>query len=113
TRVFHFIFDDSGKTHLYPVIAALKNRWIQIDALGKPYVSVSDLPPRAQELWHAFWRVNGDNTLYRRPRGEARQIELEFLRVTDTTPIDLDDNAFDFQFYLESSHRIEDLMTKK
>jgi len=111
TRVFRFIYDDSGRTHLYAVIAALKNRWIQLDSQGKPYVSVSDLPPRAQELWHAFWRVNGDNAIYRRPRGEARKIEQEFMRLTDTTPIDLDDNAFDFQYYLESGHRIEDLMT--
>ena len=112
TRVFHFIFDDSGKTHLYAVIAALKNKWIQLDARGKPYVSVSDLPPRAQELWHAFWRVNGDNSIYRRPRGEARKIEQEFMKITDTTPIDLADNAFDFQYYLESGHRAEDLMSK-
>ena len=44
------------------------------------------------------------------PRGEARKIEQEFMRLTDTTPIDLDDNAFDFQYYLESGHRAEDLM---
>ncbi len=83
TLQFRFIYDDSGKTHLYPVIAALKNRWIQIDPRGKPYVSVSDLPARAQELWHAFWRVNGDNTIYRRPRGEARRPTLR--RDTDGT----------------------------
>jgi hypothetical protein len=112
TRVFRFIYDVSCKTHLYAVIAALKHKWIRLDTQGKPYVSVSDLPPRAQELWRAFWRVNGDNTIYRRPRGEARQIEQEFLRMTDTTPIDLDDNAFDFQFYLASGHRIEDLTNK-
>ncbi len=107
---FRFIFDDSGKTHRYPVIAALKNQWIQIDAQGKPYVSVRDLPPRAQELWHAFWRVNGDNTVYRRPRDEARRIEQEFMRLTDTTPIDLADNADDFQYFLASGFRVQDLL---
>ncbi len=113
TLQFRFIYDDSGKTHLYPVIAALKNRWIQIDTRGKPYVSVNDLPPRAQELWHAFWRVNGDNTIYRRPRGEARAIEQAFMKITDTTPIDLADNADDLQYFLGAGYRIEDLMTTK
>ena len=110
TLEFHFVFDDSGKTHLYPVIAALKNKWIQIDAHGKPYVSVGDLPGRAQELWHAFWRTNGDNTIYRRPRGEARRLEQELVRLTDTTQIDLADNADDLQYFLASGHRIEDLI---
>jgi hypothetical protein len=112
TRIFRFIFDDSNSTHLYPVIAALKMRWIQIDSQGKPFVSVSDLAPRAQELWHAFWRVNGDNTVYRRPRGEALQIQQEFLRLTDTTPIDLADNADDLQYFLASGHRVEALMSR-
>lgn len=84
TRVFRFIFDDSGSTHLYPVIAALKRGWIKLDSAGKPYVSVADLPPRAQELWHAFWQVNGDNSVYRRPRSqEAVSLQREFQALTE------------------------------
>ena len=44
---FHYLHDDSPETHLYPLIRALKEKWIQIDAQGMPFVSVSDLRPAA------------------------------------------------------------------
>lgn len=109
---FHYLRADSGEPHLYPVIRALKENWIRIDAQGKPYVSVRDLPPVAQKLWDDFWRDYGAND-GRRPDGAARVIEQEFFRVTGTTPIDLDDNAFDFQFYLEAGYRVEDIVNSK
>jgi len=98
--------------HLYPVIRALKENWIRIDAQGKPFVSVNDLPMVAQKLWDDFWRVYGAND-GRRPQAKAREIEKEFFRLTGTTPIDLDDNAFDFQFYLDAGYRVEDIVSSK
>ncbi len=112
TREFHYFFDDPGRPHHYPLIRALEENWIRFDAQGKPYVSVADLPPEAQETWASFWRTfraeDGP-----RPRGPAREIELAFMRVTGTTPIDLADNAFDLQFYLAAGYRIDQLLTKR
>ena len=110
TITFHYLFDDSGEAHPYPLIRALKEQWIEIGAQGKPFVNVSNLPRDAQPLWHAFWQLHGDNQIYRRPRGEEAEIEKKFMRLTGTTPIDLDDNAFDLQFFLAAGYRVEQLL---
>ncbi|MBI5304414.1 MAG: hypothetical protein HY868_19940 [Chloroflexi bacterium] len=102
-------FDDSNETHLYPVVRALKENWIRMDANGKPFVSVADLPRDAQDVWRAFWRVYGAND-GRRAQGAAREIEKEFMRLTGTTPIDLADNASDLQYFLAAGYRIKQLI---
>jgi hypothetical protein len=107
---FHNFSGGPGESHLYPVIRALKEDWIRLDARGKPYVSLGDLPAGARELWRAFWREYGPNS-GPRPRGKAHEIEQEFMRLTGMTPIDLDDNAFDLQFYLAAGYRIEQILT--
>jgi len=101
---FHYLFDDSNEAHLYPLLRALKDRWIQFDAAGQPCVSVESLPPEAQEVWRAFWRAYDSS--------EAREIELRFMRLIGTTPIDLTDNAEDLRYFLERGYRIEQLMKK-
>jgi hypothetical protein len=110
TRQFSYFGDDSGGKHDYPLIRALKEDWIRLDPQGKPFASVPDLPPAAQDLWRTFWKEYGPDS-GPRPRGKARDIEKEFQRLTGTTPIDLEDNAFDLQFYLASGHRIDELLT--
>ena len=110
TRRFHYLSNDPGEPHLYPLIRALKESWIRFDAQGKPYVSLADLPERAREFWDAFWREFGPDS-GPRPRGKAHEIEMEFMRLTGTTPIDLDDNAFDLQFYLAAGYRVDQLLT--
>jgi hypothetical protein len=109
---FHNFVDDPGEPHLYPAVRALKENWIRLDAQGKPYVSLSDLPAAARELWRAFWSEYGPAS-GPRPRGRAHEIETEFMRLTGTTPIDLEDNAFDFQFYLAAGYRVEQLLTRR
>ncbi len=111
-RTFHYFSGALGESHPYPLIRALQENWIRIDEQGKPRVSLPDLPPRARELWDAFWREFGPDS-GPRPRGRAHEIETEFMRLTGTTPIDLDDNAFDLQFYLATGYRIEQLLTRK
>jgi len=110
TRLFHNFFNDPGVPHFYPLIRALKESWIRVDAQGKPYVSLEDLPPRARELWEAFWREWSPEA-GPRPQGKAHELEMEFMRLTGTTPIDLDDNAFDLGFYLAAGYRLEQLLT--
>jgi hypothetical protein len=102
---FHYFFDDPGTPHLYPAVRALKENWIRIGPAGRPFVSLEDLPPEAKREWDAFWAAYGpaDGP---RPRGRAKEIEQAFFRLTGTTPIDLDDNAFDLQFYLTAGYRI-------
>lgn len=107
---FHF-FDSPEATHLYPVAHALKENWIRMDASGKPFVSTQDLPEPAQNVWHAFWRVFGAND-GRRAQGEAREIEKQFVALTGTTPIDLDDNASDLQYFLAAGYRVEHIVRK-
>ncbi len=110
TRRFHYFEDASREPHLYPVVRALKENWIRVDAQGKPYVSLPDLPLAAREMWPAFWHEFSP-AAGPRPRGKAREIEKEFMRLTGTTPIDLEDNAFDFQFYLAAGYRVDQLLT--
>jgi hypothetical protein len=110
TRRFHNFFDDHGEPHLYPLIRALKENWIRIDAQGKPSVNLAGLPAAARDLWAAFW-LEFDPNSGPRPRGKAHEIEKEFMRLTGTTPIDLEDNAFDLQFYLAAGYRVDQLLT--
>lgn len=107
---FHYLRDDSGAPHLYPVVRALKEKWIEIDAHGKPFVNANNLPRDAQALWRAFWELHGDHQTYRRPRGEEAEIEKQFFRLMGTTPIDLEDNAFDLQFFLAAGFHIRDIV---
>jgi len=110
TVTLHNLIDDSPETHLYPLVRALRDGWIEVDANGQPFVNVANLPAQALPLWHAFWRAHGPNDP--RPRGEAREIERQFMRITNTTPIDLSENASDFVYYLEKGYRVEQLLTR-
>ena len=111
TVTFHYFFADPGRPHHYPVVRALEESWVRLDAAGKPYVSLADLPAAAREVWDRFWKAYGpaDGP---RPRGRAREIEREFFRLTGTTPIDLEDIAFDLQFYLAAGYRIDQLVRR-
>jgi len=108
---FHYFRDDPGRPHFYPMIRALKDGWVRLDAAGKPFVSLDDLPPGARQEWDAFWKVYGPQD-GPRPRGRAAQIERAFFRLTGTTPIDLDDVAFDLQFYLAAGYTISQLLRR-
>jgi hypothetical protein len=111
TVPFHYFSDDPGRPHHYPAIRALEESWVRLDAAGKPYVSLADLPAAAREVWDRFWKAYGpaDGP---RPRGRASEIEREFFRLTGTTPIDLEDIAFDLQFYLASGYRLDQLVRR-
>jgi hypothetical protein len=112
TCLFHYFANDPGRPHLYPFVRAIRANWIRVDAEGKTYVSADDLPAAARVGWRAFWKAYGPGD-GPRPQGKAREIEQEFFRLTGTTPIDLDDNAFDLQFYLAAGYRIEQLLTQR
>jgi len=112
TRLFHNFLDDPGVPHLYPLVRALRDNWIRMDAKGKPCVSLADLPRPARLLYDAFykeWKPEEGP----RPWGKAHRLEMEFMRLTGTTPIDLDDNAFDLQFFLAAGYRVEQLLTTR
>jgi hypothetical protein len=112
TRLFHNFAGDPGAPHLYPLVRALQENWIRLDARGQPFVSLGDLPRPARLLYDAFYK-EWDPAQGPRPGGKAHEIEAEFMRLTGTTPIDLDDNAFDFQFYLAAGYRVDQLLTKQ
>ena len=104
----HYLYDNSPVTHLYPLVRAFQERWIQMDGRGHPYVSVTDLPEQAQTLWQAFWGVYQESGKH--PSGQAREIEQQFMQVTGTTPIDLSENAGDFIYFLEKGYRVDQLL---
>ena len=110
TITFHYLFDDSEKTHLYPLVRALQEKWILADIERPPLVNVKNLPAVAQKLWDSFWREFDPKD--RRPRGNARQIEIEFQKLTGTTPLDLEENADEFNRFLQAGYRIEQLISE-
>jgi len=107
---FRYLNDDAHEPHLYPLVHALKENWIRIDANGQGYVSTRDLPDAAHKLWHEFWQLHTDAS--KRPQHTASEIEREFFRLTGTTPIDLFDHADDLQWFLAAGYKIEQLLTK-
>ncbi len=110
TLTWHYLLDDPGEPHPYPLVKALKRGWIQLDGQGRPFVNVNALDPAALELWHAFWK--GYDARDARPRGNAREIEKQFFKLTGTTPIDLYENAEELGYFLERGYRIEQLLTR-
>ena len=107
---FHYLREDSGELHLYPLVRALHEKWIQPNDQNQGVVCLHNLPEPAQELWHAFWREHPDPT--KRPSGTAIEIEKQFFRLTGTTPIDLFDHADDLQWFLAAGYHIEQLLKK-
>ncbi len=108
---FHYLRGDSGTPHLYPLVRALKEGWIQVGHDGQGFVSTQHLPAKAHELWHKFWQLHSDAA--KRPQGTAVEIEGKFFQVTGTTPIDLFDHADDLQWFLAAGYRIEDLFIRE
>lgn len=109
TIKFYRMFDDSQQTHEYPLIHALKEKWIEQNPRRKPFVNVNRLPPRAQMLWHQFWETFKPQDLW--PRGRAYEIEQEFFRLTGTTPLDLEGMAEEYADFLAKGYRVEQLVT--
>lgn len=107
---FHYFFGGPGDPHLYPSVRALKEGWIRLDADGEPFVDLDALPAGAREARDAFWKVFDPDRDGPRPRGRAKELERAFFKLTGTTPIDLDDNAFDLQFFLAAGYRLDQLV---
>jgi hypothetical protein len=111
TLTFHDLVDDSGQPHLYPLIRALKEGWIGFDEQAHPVARPERLPADALALWHVFWKEHGPGE-GRRPVGHARALEMQFRRLTGTTPIDLVENAGDFQWFLDAGYRVDQILTQ-
>lgn len=107
---FHYLYDDSDSSHLYPVLRALKENWISVGEKGPGTVNLDKLPREAQSLWRAYWRLHDPDI--RPARGKARELELAFFKITGTTPIDLADNAEDLQWLVAAGYRPEQLVHK-
>jgi len=105
---FYNLLDEAEPPHVYPLIRALQERWLRVDARGRAFVSPDDLPVAAQHLWRAFWEVYDER--YPRARGRAAEIEDAFRRLTGTTPIDLNLNAEELQEFLDAGYHIQPLM---
>lgn len=108
---FHYLRDESGEPHLYPLVRALKEGWIQIDSHGQGFVSTQYLPAEAHELWHKFWQLHSDAA--KRPKDNAVEIEKRFFELTGTTPIDLFDHADDLQWFLAAGYHVQDLFIRE
>jgi len=111
TVPFHYFSGDHGRPPLSPAIRALKENWIRLDAAGKPFVSLDDLPAGARRKWDEFWKAYGPDD-GPKPRGKAHEIEQAFFRLTGTTPIDLEDNASDFQISIAAGYPAGQLLKR-
>ncbi len=107
---FHFFPNDAGEPHEYMLVRAVRRGWILPNGDGRSRVSVENLPRDAQALWHAFWREFRREEI--RPRGRAREIEKEFWALTHTTPLDLKDNADEWQSFIARGFRVEQIITR-
>jgi hypothetical protein len=107
---FHYFFGGPGDPHLYPSVRALREGWIRLDADGEPFVDLDALPAGAREARAAFWEAYDPDRDGPRPLGRAKELERAFFRLTGTTPIDLDDNAFDLQFFLAAGYSLDQLV---
>lgn len=105
---FYYLADDAETLHVYPLIRAVQEHWLRVDARGKVVVSVDDFSPAMRALWHAFWDVY--DARYPRARDRAAEIEAAFWRLTGTTPIDLSINAEELQGFLEAGFHIHQLV---
>ena len=112
TMSFHYLFDNSSRTHFYPLVQGLKSKWIEIDAKGKPFVDVMNLPAEARSLWTLFFTAFGTSNKRERPRGRAKEIEKKFQKLTGTTPIDLLENVEELEKFLEKGYRQDQLLTR-
>jgi hypothetical protein len=108
---FHNLFDDSNQTHIYPLLAALKNEWIEVDARGRSFLNTGNLPRDAREWWDAFWGTFGEKDS--RPRGDALEIEKKFFAITKITPLDLREYNEDLQRFLDRGYRVEQILTRR
>lgn len=107
---FHDMDDASNKTHIYPMLNALKQGWIRRDERGKPFVSPADMPEHARGLWEAFWRAYDRSTIV--PRGEASVITKEFFSALRVSPLDLQEYVRELEKYLGRGYRIEQILTR-
>lgn len=105
---FHYLFNVTEKTHLYPLIRALNDKWIQIDGHRKAFVSEKHLPEEVRTLWYDFWKEHRAEDS--RPQGKAKEIERQFQKSTGTTPLDLMENTDELQTFLNRGYRIDQLV---
>jgi len=110
TVAFHYLFDDTQPAHLYPLIGAIKERWIEVGTDRKPIVNDNNFDPKMRELWINFWQEYGTQT--GRPDGRAREIEKDFQKLSRTTPIDLVENAGELESFLLRGYDIRSLLTR-
>lgn len=101
TTKFYDIHDPEKATHLYPMIAALKNGWIEIHD-GKPVVCPERLTEEARVIWFQFWDLYDKSEAH--PTGYARELEMQFRKITATTPIDLAESVEEVELYLASGY---------
>lgn len=105
---FYYLGDDADATHRYPLIHALTERWLRVDAQGRVFVSVDDFLPAMRDLWRAFWEAYDGGCP--RARGRAAEIETAFWHLSRTTPIDLQINAEELQGFLDAGFHLHQLV---
>ncbi len=104
----HYIFDDTDQTHVYPMIRALKERWIQMDAERRASLDLERLPSPARELYQRFWEEFDRSSV--RARGEAHDLEMRFFALTGTTPLDLEETLDEVRNFLEHGYSVEQIV---
>ena len=106
---FHYLFDDSNRSHLYPLLNSLKEGWIQINTERKTSVHTEKFSSEMLRLWTEFWRehIPPDSV----PQGKAKELEQQFMKTSGTTPIDLMENAEELEAFLDRGYNVNRIIS--
>jgi hypothetical protein len=107
---FYSLMSDPTIPHMYPLIRAVKEGWLTVGPDGRSIVNSGNFKiPGMAELWEAFHRAFRPEDLA--PRGDALAITDRFAALTGTTPLDLQANATELQFFLDHGYSPDFLLS--
>lgn len=106
---FHPIFGSEEEPKYYPLVEALRNKWLVVGKRNRSEVAPENFPEQAQPLWNKYLDLMIQEPV---DRAKIRRLAARFLKITGITPLALDEGIDDFQFYLREGYRPEELLTK-
>lgn len=108
---FHPIFGTEKEPSYYPLVEALRNKWIVIGKRKRSEIAPENFPKQARPLWDKYLELKEENT-FGDYDDDINRLSSQFVRLTGVTPLALEDQASDFQFFLREGYQPEELLIK-